>query len=131
MDTEQKQSKKQDNPALKVGITVVVVIVVAALGLYIAVSALNPAPTPIGDILGDMRNYDGKIVTVRGEVTNRVNILDFKAYGVEDETGQIWVVTARGNPNQGETVTVTGIVDEVIALGAGSFTIIKEPDDVD
>ena len=128
---DKKQSKKQDNPALKVGITVVVVIVVAALGLYIAVSALNPAPTPIGDILGDMRNYDGKIVTVRGEVTNRVNILDFKAYGVEDETGQIWVVTARGNPNQGETVTVTGIVDEVIALGAGSFTIIKEPDDVD
>ena len=132
MDTEQKQqSRKRGNPVLVTGVIVVVVIILAIAGYYLAKSVISPAPTPIGKILGDLRTWDGQIVTVRGEVTSRVKILGFKAYELTDDSGQIMIVTERGVPNAGETVTVTGVVNEVFSMGQLTKTVIMEPAEID
>jgi hypothetical protein len=123
---EMQQPAKRRNPALAVGITVVVVIVVAVALAYFAWRVMEPAPTPIGEILADLRTYDGKMVTVEGRVGSRISILGFKSFDVTDETGTITIVTERGVPQGEETVRVDGTVYEVFSIGPVSKTVIVE-----
>ncbi len=126
--TEEQQPRRRGNPTLVVGIIVVVVIVVGGILAYVAWQAIEARPTPIGDILADMRTYDGQPVTVRGEVASVLNILGLKAFDLDDGSGTIKVVTQRGLPQQGETVTVSGVVNEMFNVGGMNMTVILEGD---
>lgn len=127
MDSEQKTAKRRGNPALATGIIVILVAVIAISGWYFAQQMIQPRPIPVGTILGDLRAWDGRPVTVRGTVTNRLSIAGFKSYDIEDESGSIKIVTQRGIPPAGEVVTVTGVVNSVFTVGTMDFTIIMEP----
>jgi hypothetical protein len=83
--------------------------------------------TKIGDILKDVRAYDGKTVTIAGEVTESANLMIVKYYEVEDGSGKIVVVTERAVPEKGERVRVTGQVNQAFALGDKSVAVILEP----
>lgn len=130
MDTQQKQPRRRGVSLAATGLIIVALAVLAIGGYYLARQITGPSAKPIGDILDDLRTYNGQVVTVKGEVTNRVSVLGFKYYDVQDETGSIAVLTQRGLPAQGETVTVTGIVDEMFAIGPMTMVVIKEPADV-
>lgn len=127
--TEEQQPRRRGNPTLVVGIIVVVVIVVGGALAYFAWRAIEERPTPIGEILADLRTFDGALVTVRGEVTSVLNILGLKAFDLADGTGTIKIVSQRGLPQQGETVTVSGEVNEMFNVGGISMTVILELDD--
>lgn len=99
------------------------ILVVAAL-FGVACSGL--LPTRIGDIHASPRKFDGKQVTVKGTVTEAVNLLFVKYFVVRDDTGDIPVVTERILPARGETVTIKGKVQEAFALGDERLLVIVE-----
>lgn len=125
MGETDKAKRTRINPGPIVGL--LVIIIVAAVGVYFALRSAQPVPVPIGTVLGDLRTYDGKVVTVKGRVTETVNVFGLKTYTVQDETGDMMVITQRGLPNKGEEVTVTGIVNEMFNLGGVNMTVLQEP----
>lgn len=81
---------------------------------------------PIGEIYEGPRGYDGKNVTIRGTVTESVNLVFFKYFILQDETGEIPVITGRVVPAKGESVTVQGEVKEAFSLGDQRLIVIVE-----
>jgi hypothetical protein len=65
--------------------------------------------TRIGDLTANPGRYQGKSVTVAGEVTKSFAVLGMGAYQISDGTGSLWVVsTGSGVPSKGIRVEVTG-----------------------
>jgi len=60
--------------------------------------------TPIADL--NWVSAEVKSVYVRGNVLNRAPLLDRAAYQLQDETGQVWVITDNSPPESGQTVTI-------------------------
>ena len=120
-----KPKRQGVNIAAIVGL--VVILLLAAAGVWFALRSTAPKPTPIGDVLGDLRTYDGQVVTVEGNVTETLNVFGLKTYQIQDDTGEIMVVTQRGLPQKGETISVTGIVNEMFNLGGVNMIVIQEP----
>lgn len=83
-------------------------------------------PTPIGKIQASPREFHGKRVTVKGTVTESVNLLFVKYFMLRDESGEIPVVTERILPAKGETITAKGEVQEAFALGDQRWIVIVE-----
>lgn len=112
------------------GSVAVGVIVVAGLAIVLtALAYLHSLPrtVAIGEVLGNLREYDGRSVSVGGRVTETFNVLGLKWYRLEDDTASIIVVTQRGLPEKDQTVRVTGIVKEVFNLGGVNATVLQEP----
>jgi hypothetical protein len=82
--------------------------------------------TSIKKILDDPRGYDGKTVTIAGEVDNVMSLVFFKYFVVRDETGEITVITGRPLPNKGAQITVTGTVQEEFSIGDKQVIVIVE-----
>ena len=73
----------------------------------------NPTPfgirvSPIGDVKGNWEKYS--TVYLEGQVRKRVLFLVSSAYLLEDDTGNIWVVTTATPPNEGQPVVIKGQV---------------------
>lgn len=85
--------------------------------------------TPIKKILDNPKDYDGRTVTISGEVRDTANVLVFKTYTVKDETGEILVVTKGAVPKKGDTVRLTGVVEQAFALGDRRVVVIRESGD--
>lgn len=103
-------------------------IAVTLLGVSFAlcVGCLAAGATPIRSILDDPRKYDGRIVTVSGEVQDSTNLLVLKWYRVKDETGSIVVVASGAVPRRGAKIQVTGTVRQAFVIGDESLTVIME-----
>jgi hypothetical protein len=99
-------------------------LLLASLGIMLA--ACSMGLTKIGDIQKDPRKYDGKEVVVRGEVTDTFSLLIIKNFTLKDNTGEIKVVTTRPLPKKGETLTVTGTVQQSFSLGSEQAMVIIE-----
>lgn len=102
----------------------IVVIIGVAVWTYFG----QVASTPIGNILKNPRNYDGKALTISGQVTDRISLLVVKYYQVKDDTGEILVVSERPLPAKGEKVKVKGRVKEAFSLlDKQVLVFIEEP----
>jgi len=99
---------------------------IVAVALAAACSALFA--TDIGTIKNDPRAFDGKRVTVAGEVRSTINVLGLGYYEVGDDTGSIGVVTRGAVPKKGDRVRVTGTVDQAFAVAGKSLVVIVEED---
>ena len=82
--------------------------------------------TRIGDIVADPRAFEGRTLSVRGEVGDTLNIVVLKAYSINDGSGTIYVVTDTAVPQRGESVGVTGKVNQAFAFGDKSLLVIHE-----
>jgi hypothetical protein len=89
----------------------------ASCGLYV---------TSIKSIQDNPRNYDGKTVTVSGEVKSATNLLVVRYFTLADSTGEIAVITERPLPKTGNRLRVTGVVHEAFSLGDTNVVVIKE-----
>lgn len=99
---------------------------VVGAALVLAVGCRSLFATKIADIVADPRKYDGREVTIAGQVTDTTNLLVARFFTVSDGTGEIVVVTERPLPRQGERITVTGTVHEAFALGDRHLLVVKE-----
>lgn len=103
-------------------IAVLVIVLVAGVVIY----SFFFRATPIEAILDEPREYDGKIVLVRGTVKESVGLLSYGAYQLEDSSGKITVVTDAGIPREGARLAVRGVVKQAFAVGKHSFTVVVE-----
>ena len=83
--------------------------------------------TPIGELLDNSSKYDGKTVRVKGEVREGAGGLGVGAYQLKDNTGQITVVSDRGNaPRKGANIEVKGRFESLFSLGSKSLAVLRE-----
>lgn len=83
----------------------------------------------IGDILSKTEQYDGKEVSINGDVIEVLSVpfVSQGAYKLDDGTGSIWIVTSSGTPGKGKTVSVKGSVRTAFKLGITNLgTIVFE-----
>jgi hypothetical protein len=66
--------------------------------------------TDIGELLSEAERYDGREVKIRGTVTQavRIPLVDIRLYNVQDETGEVVVLTSGTLPSRGDKVSVRG-----------------------
>lgn len=90
------------------------------------------ATVPIGRLLDDPHEYDGRKVKVEGEVIEAVGALGRGGYVVDDGTGSLVVVSEeRGVPRAGARVSVTGWFRSLFTLGPlGAAAILESDRDV-
>lgn len=93
------------------------------LGMVVAGCALK---TEIRQILADPRAYEGKTVTVEGEVGNSFSLMVIKYFEINDGTGTLGVVSDKPLPAKGQRLKVTGEVREAFSLGDRNLTVLLE-----
>lgn len=99
---------------------------VAALAALLCSIAACVTAASIGDITDNPRKYEGKTVTVEGDVTAVYSLLVIKYFELNDGTGVIGVVSDKPLPRKGERLRVTGTVREAFSLGDKSMTVLVE-----
>lgn len=82
--------------------------------------------TKIGAILASPGKYEGQEVTVAGTVTGTYNLLFVKYYKLQDDSGEIAVVTQNALPKEGEKLRVKGKVNQAFAIGGSRLIVIVE-----
>lgn len=91
---------------------------VVAVALVLAMGALlvgcTPSPT-VYDLTQDPEGWHGKLITIEGTVGFVTPALSgVRAYVLEDETGQIWVMSRASAPSEGTVVKVDGRVNKSV-----------------
>jgi hypothetical protein len=87
----------------------------------LAVSALASAACAsmtINRVLADPSRYRDRQVRLSGSVVDSYSLANRGAYRIDDDTGQLWVVSDRGTPRKGARVTVNGTIREGFNLGS-------------
>jgi hypothetical protein len=102
----------------------VLLIVIIALALWLYPYKLKG--TPIGDILATPGKYQGNLLTISGEVKERMSIFGLKYYSLNDTTGEIRVVTEKALPEVGVTLRVKGRVEEAFSFGDMQVLVFVE-----
>ncbi len=97
-----------------------------AVGAVLLLVACGLLSTSIRDILDNPRDYDGKTVTVSGEVKDATGLLVVRYFTIADPTGEITVITERPLPKVGSRLRVTGVVHEAFAIGSRNLLVIEE-----
>lgn len=82
--------------------------------------------TPIGSLLKNPRDYEGKLVKVSGEVTENMNIFIIKGFKLKDDTGEIFVITDKILPKVGAKATAQGYIKEGFTIGDVQSIVIME-----
>ena len=76
------------------------------------------AARSINQILADPARYRDRDVRLTGSVVDSYSFVNRGAYKIDDNSGQLWVLSDRGVPRQGARVTVTGTIREGFNLGS-------------
>ena len=82
--------------------------------------------TPIKKIIENPRDYNGKTVTISGEVVEIFSLFVIKYFVIKDKTGEIVVVTERPLPKQGTKIKMKGTVEEAFSIGDKQLIVIVE-----
>ena len=76
------------------------------------------ASMTINQVLADPSRYRNRQVQLSGAVVDSYSVANRGAYRIDDETGQLWVVSDKGTPRKGARVTVKGTIREGFNLGS-------------
>ncbi len=80
----------------------------------------------IHDLLENPREYEDKLVTISGTVTDRTSVLVTNYFTLKDQTGEIRVFTDHAMPSVGASVQVKGHVKQVFAVGSSELVVFEE-----
>ncbi len=107
-----------------IGISIMIVLAIAG-GIWYYLGRGNR--TSIGKILSRPSEYQGKAITIEGEVTDRTAFfVVLKFFKLLDRTGEITVVTRRSLPEMRSTVSVKGKIDDAFPIGDQKLLIFVE-----
>jgi hypothetical protein len=87
----------------------------------LALSALASgacAAKTINHVLADPARYRNREIRLSGSVVDSYSLASRGAYRIDDDTGQLWVVSDTGTPRKGARVTVKGTIREGFNLGS-------------
>lgn len=80
----------------------------------------------ISDILSSPSKYSGKLVNVKGKVTEFFIALEVGYFVISDGTDSIVIIPSRTFPKVGEEVKIKGTVKNAFVIGDKSLTVIVE-----
>ncbi|WP_292957064.1 hypothetical protein [Nitrosomonas sp.] len=95
----------------------------------LSASAHAGSITAIHEINASPASFDGRTVTLRGVTKDptRIPVIDLKAYVLEDDTGEIIILTGDNLPEMGKTITVRVRIDNLaIIKGEALGTTVVE-----
>jgi hypothetical protein len=98
----------------------------------VAIMALNGCDylpfgyTPIREITSAPGQFEGKEVKLKGRAKGTLQVLGLKAYLLQDETGEIPVVTESAVPAENADVALGGVVKSVVIVGGASLGLRVE-----
>ena len=92
------------------------IVALAILAVSTLVSAC--ASRTINRLLADPSRYRDRQVQLSGVVVDSYSLANRGAYRIDDNTGQLWVVSETGTPRKGARVTVSGTIREGFNLGS-------------
>jgi len=81
----------------------------------------NWRATAIQEIKQHAKKYDEDVIIVAGKVTQVTKVPLFKAYRIEDSSGEIWVITDNKLPNQGDQLSIRCQVENIAIFGQRSM----------
>ena len=108
-----------------IGIILIALIIAAGVWYY---KTNIEGRTFIGKIAKDPMVYQGKMITIKGTVTERVSFMTMKYFKLKDRTGEIMVKTEKSLPPVGEKKAVQGMVHEAFSLGREQLLVFIEKD---
>ena len=73
--------------------------------------------TPIGDIIDNPANYEGKQLMILGEVSDRIVYQELIVLKVRDDTGVLPVHSTNAVPAVGDVVVVKGVATALFKMG--------------
>jgi hypothetical protein len=83
-----------------------------------------PPRTTIAEINRDPGKYQGKEITVAGNVSDAFGALGTGVFQIDDGTGRLWVFSQNyGVPGSGAKVSVTGRLEQGFSFGGRSFAL--------
>lgn len=85
----------------------------------------NGRPIAIAELKQNIREYQGKIVTIEGEVASSGSVV-LGGYRVDDGTAIALVLTTKGVPNKGTHIKTRGVVNQLAKVGATTEITITE-----
>jgi hypothetical protein len=103
----------------------------AASVIALTTAACAARAPNIAALKHDTGRYLDRSVTVQGTVSSawRVPLVDFSLYRVQDESGEVTVLSrSRHTPSRGAHVRVTGVVKDVASFGQSIGLHIQERD---
>jgi hypothetical protein len=100
----------RDNPSLRF---VAAVMTAGSALLFAACASMT-----INKVLADPSRYRDREVKLSGAVVDSYSLASRGAYRIDDETGQLWVVSNQGTPRKGARVTVKGTIRDAFNLGS-------------
>ncbi len=107
-----------------IGISVLIVLAIAAGAWYYLSRDYR---TSIEKLLSHPGEYQGKAVTIEGEVTDRTGFfVVLKFYKLKDKTGEITVVTKKSLPEIRSTISIKGKIDEAFPIGDQKLLVFQE-----
>jgi len=112
---------------LKKSIAVILVAIIIAAGVWYYKTNIEGI-TFIGKILKDPKVYEGKMLTIKGTVTERVSFMIMKYFKLKDRTGEIMVITENPLPSVGAKIAVQGMVHDAFSLGGEQILVFIEKD---
>ena len=83
-------------------------------------------PTTIAEIKKNPTFFEGRTVTIKGTVEGVHDLLALKFYTIRDDTDEITVVTQSPLPKEGDTIHVTGKVNQAFAIASHRVLVIEE-----
>ncbi len=109
---------------MMIGFSIVIFLMIAG-GVWYYASRVHP--TTIDKILSHPAEYQGKTVTIQGEVTDRTTFfIVLRFFKLRDRTGEMMVVTKKSLPEVKSTVLVTGRIDEAFQIGDQKLLVFLE-----
>jgi hypothetical protein len=111
---------------LKKGIAILIIILIL-IGVGAWYYFTRVRLSQIQSILSNPKAYEGKVVTIEGEVTDRTSFFGvIKFYKVKDKTGEIIVVNKKTLPELKSILRVKGKIDEVFPIGDLKLLVFLE-----
>lgn len=109
----------------KRGIIVLIILILVGIGAWYYFNRTRVSQ--INTILSNPKAYEGKVVTIEGEVADRTSFFGaIKFYKVRDKTGEIISVTKKNLPEIKSNVRVKGRIDEAFPIGDLKLVVFLE-----
>jgi hypothetical protein len=106
-------------------VALIIILILIGLGVWYYLTRVHVSQ--IEGILSNPKAYEGKVVTIEGEVTDRTSFFGVvKFYKVRDKTGEIIVVTKKPLPELKSTLRAKGKVDEAFPVGDLKLIVFLE-----
>ena len=80
----------------------------------------------ISELLQNPREFEGKIVSVEGQVINSNGIFGLGYFEISDGKSKIYVFTESGLPNEGNIIQVKGKFSQYLKVGLVQVVGIEE-----